>query len=78
MAERKIRIVLTGVVFRNDGICCQIQEETSFLSNQSSDDLIQMLLGNDLADHDECSDSETGAPISDFPGLRKYRFRKVF
>ena len=21
---------------------------------------------------------ETGAPISDFPGLRKYRFRKVF
>ncbi len=77
MIVRIIRIVLTGVVFRNDGICCQIQEETSFLSNQSSDDLIQMILGNDLADHDECSDSGD-APISDFPGLRKYRFRKVF
>ena len=47
MIVRIIRIVLTGVVFRNDGICCQIQEETSFLSNQSSDDLIQMILGNE-------------------------------
>ena len=73
-----IRIVLTSVVFSNDGIRCQIQEETGFLSNQSSDDLIQMILGNDLSDHYKCSDPETGTPISDFPGFRKLCLRKVF
>ena len=73
-----IRIVLTGVVFRNDGIRCQIQEETGFLSDQPSDDLVQMILDNDLSDHDECSDPETGTPISDFPRFRKFCLREVF
>lgn len=78
MIVRIIRIVLTGVGFRNDGIRCQIQEETGFLSNQVTDDLIQMILGNDLADHDKRSDPETGAPVSDFLGLRKFCLRKAF
>ena len=71
MIVRIIRIILAGVVFRNDGIRCQIQEETG-------DDLIQMILGNDLSDHDKCSDPEAGAPVSDFPGFRKFCLRKVF
>ena len=37
-----------------------------------------MILGNDLSDHGECSDPEAGAPISDFPGFRKFCLRKVF
>lgn len=37
-----------------------------------------MILGNDLSDHNECSDPETGAPISDFPGFRKFCLWKVF
>lgn len=73
-----IQIVLPGVVFRNNGICCQIKKETGVLPNQAADDLIKMISGNDLADHYKCSDPETDAPISFFTDFRKFRFREVF
>lgn len=66
-----IRIVLTGIIFRNNGIRCQIKEETGIFPYQASDNLIQMIFCNDLTDYNECADSESGTPLRFFIHLRK-------
>lgn len=73
-----IRIVLTGIIFRNNGIRCQIKEETGIFPYQAADHLIQMIFCDDLTDHNECSDSKTGTPVSFYLRHRNLSIRKIF
>ena len=73
-----IRIVPTGIVLCNNGICCQVKEKTSIFTNQLTDDLIQMILCNDLTNHNECSDAEVGTPVSCFADLWEFRLQEEF
>ena len=51
---------------------------TGIFSYQATDHLIQMIFRDNLTDHNECSDSETGTPVSFYLRHRNLSIRKIF
>ena len=56
-----IRIILSGIIFRDNRIRRQIQKQPSILSDDPRDHFIQLIIGYDLPDNKESSDMEASA-----------------
>ena len=57
-----IRIILPGVILRDNGVCSQVKEQTGILPDDPCDHLVQLVIRYDLSDHKENTDMETAAP----------------
>lgn len=63
---------------RFSGIISEIRENTGIHPKQATDDLIQMILGNNLADYDKHMGSEIDTMVINFLKPRKSRLWEVF
>ena len=73
-----IRIVLTGIIFRNDGVGREIQKKAAVFANDPFHHLIQSVVCNEFSDQDIGTDSETAAPLGTILFFRQFNLREIF
>ena len=78
MVIRIIGIILSGIVFCNDGIHCQVQKQTAVLSNDISQHFIQVILRYNLTQYKIGTSSETPTPVSTAFCFRQFLSREKF
>ncbi len=79
MIVRVIRIILSGIILRNNTICCKIQNQTKiFGSDIFFQNLCESIFLHDFTDHQPGSNTKTAAPFCTFIDFRKILIREVF
>ena len=73
-----IRIILPGIIFRDNGICCQIKEQSRIPSYDPANHLIQVIVRNDFSDYDKGANMDTSAPHTGIQFKWKQLTRKEF
>ena len=74
-----IRIILSGIIFRNDAVCCKIQNQVKvFLTDIFLQSLCESIFLHDLSDYQSGSDAKAAASFCALIDFRKILIWEVF
>ena len=73
-----IRIILGCIVLTDNGICCQIQEQSFSTVVPAAQVVLKFIIVNDLFDYKKSSDTNTGTSGSILLCIRNHNIRKIF